>query len=485
MWPSQKKQPTHNVAPDGERDASLCSCLERTARRLSVLKADDPLKRLDDIEEALSHTLNREWTRSATKAAGGAEKLLARIERAQGQFAEVAEGQDRSDDEIQRVLDDIENNMSALFPASASSAVMGLVSSSYLYGRNELLQGQFGFSPVWRMRDSNIDRMMRENTMYWVGSYYDAQLGKEIAGLVKEYVGNRELSRREAGKLLAADLKERFGRSDQYWQGLSAQVVSRASNFGAIETMAEAGIVEYEIVSRRLRNTCQYCLEMDGRIFKVSDGKAMVDSFLSAKNPEEAKTAHPWIVGSDFQDKIFGKSSTWLGKKKFSLPPYHFHCWCSVVARVSTDEASIVIGDDVDKMTATYGKNITGQEWQAKTDNLRGDVYDPARKEEDFETHVTGGPKSFQDRVSDKAGVPSQHKYTLDAKKSVRGADQIFFMTEEGRGSFVAINREGGTITRANGAFVWGHEYVGNDMASRVADLKTRAIEIDRMRAAA
>ena len=472
---------------DGHRHPTAKEMLERTAVRLGIPFAKAaPTTVLDNFEEDMARKLKKEWREHAETAAGGSEELLLTLASMEERLGTATDPVTPKDD-AQRILDGIDEEMSLLFPAAARGTVGGMIVNAYLHGRTYVRDSEgnrVSFSPTFTTRDRRAEAVLSANTMHWVRNYYDSNLRSTITKTVNDVVVEQGLSRKEAGPALKEALDKEFGdkfnESDLYWEGVAGGVITRAASFGAIATMEEAGYTEYTVISRRLKNTCPYCLEMDGRIFKVQDASKMMNKWLDADNPEQAKGAHPWI-SNDHRKTMFGKSSGWMKGKKYLLPPFHFHCWCTIV--VNTVEGSInpSSGADVDPQTRRYDKNLSDEEWYNKSNNLHGDRFAPERLSKDWEEFGKGGPKAFTDQFLDKAGAPSHNKYARAARESILDPNNdVFFRAENNRGVFIFLNRGTGTLTKANGSFVWEYQRVGN-ISETFKELRETALSFGKV----
>lgn len=80
-------------------------------------------------------------------------------------------------------------------------------------------------------------------------------------------------------------------------------------------------------------HNCPICSHMDGKIFKVSDGRSHINRVQGAANPEDVKRIHPWIGTKNMKaiSKVPGRQSATEGtrglvNRGFALPPYHLRC---------------------------------------------------------------------------------------------------------------------------------------------------------------
>lgn len=446
------------------------SLIKRLATRMNITKADF-YSTLDNLEGDLVDTLRTKWRRTTNMTPGQIEAILGNFEGLSSDvIALIDDTVDKED--VERLLERIRERVATAFPAAVLPDVEKSIALAYAHGRTKVPGANLP-RLVMGGPDRAIQRAMATNEMYWVRNHYDRKLGKQIRDIVDETVFGKGLGRKEAGQALSEALKEPLGQSESYWGLVGSSVITRAGVYGSINTFAEANIEKYQIISMRLRNTCEFCLEMDGRVFLVKDALKRVSAYQKAKTPEEAKAADPWL-DSATQKKMFGRPSSFFSRRKNELPQYHGHCQC-VIGLVS-DPIPIAPGAEMDSETAKYAKNLTPEEWGSKATNLSPSRYDPGRLSEDWAEN--SGAENWADKFIDKAGDRNVNLYAGDARTAAAGASDLFFKVEDGNPSFIFVNRERGTLTRGNGSFVWGHESI-SDLQKRLDELDRTAIRIN------
>lgn len=110
-------------------------------------------------------------------------------------------------------------------------------------------------------------------------------------------------------------------------------LVSRISAFGFLQEATAQGITRY-MVSEILDSViCPICIEMNGKIFSVSDGLIHMSAILSTDDPEMQRILAPWPDQSKSGvDRISNMNNSTLVENGLLTPPYHPNCRGIVVA---------------------------------------------------------------------------------------------------------------------------------------------------------
>ncbi|NSW82541.1 MAG: minor capsid protein [Syntrophothermus sp.] len=262
------------------------------------------------VEQKLAQVLLEGWNAQAQKAINKGAALLQSFEG------------DIDEKEIKLLLSTIAREMGSGFQAMTQEQVTNLVGTAYILGR-KLVGQQVGIEPKLDLIDERARQWLADHTVFWIGDYYDSQLGENIASTVRQLALEQGLGREEVGRQLKAVLGDQFARSDVYWRGLAATTVGRARNFGGVQSMVEAQVSEYEILAVMDERTSPICRFMNGKVFKVEHAVALRDAVLNAKMPEDIKAIHPWRQVKEVQSWSTEK----LAAGGMALPPYHFHCF--------------------------------------------------------------------------------------------------------------------------------------------------------------
>lgn len=274
------------------------------------------------VEAALEKILIGTWSEQAQKAVKEAAKV---VESFSGPLTQ---------DEVQLIVAAIAKAMGPDFAGLTKEEATQLVGTAYLLGRKVTAQA-VGLRPKLAVIDEAARTILTDHTVFWIGQHYDAALGGEIAGIVRELALESGLGRAEVGKKLKEALGGVFPKSDAYWRGLAATTVTRARALGSVQSLVEAEVEEYEILAMLDERTCELCTHLNGKVFRTEHAVALRDALLEAKTPEDVKSIHPWRTLKEIEDWDEEK----LAEGGHSLPPYHFHCRCTYVAKTFKEVA--------------------------------------------------------------------------------------------------------------------------------------------------
>ncbi len=272
------------------------------------------------IEEKFTAALLDGWNAQAKKAITKAAALVQTF------------GGEIDENEVKLLLGLISREMGPGLVAMTQEQVTNLVGTAYLLGRR-VVGAQLGVEPKLQLIDEQARQWLADHTVFWIGDYYDEQLGQTIAGAVRQLAVEQGLGREEVGRQLQAVLGDTFARSEAYWRGLAATTVDRARNFGGVQTMIEAEVETYEILPVGDERTCPVCMTMAKHTFKLEHAVKLRDAVLNAKKPEDIKTIHPWLP----YDKVKDLDTEGAVKKGLALPPYHYNCRCTYIVSSFSD----------------------------------------------------------------------------------------------------------------------------------------------------
>lgn len=267
------------------------------------------------VEAMLEKLLLESWSAQAQKAIKEAAKV---IESFSGPLTQ---------DEVQLIVAAVAKAMGPDFASLTKEEATRLVGTAYLLGRKVTAQA-IGLKPKLAIIDEAARAILTDHTVFWIGQHYDAALGGEIAGIVRELALESGLGRVEVGRRLKEALGGVFPKSDVYWRGLAATTVTRARALGAVQSLVEAEVEEYEIMAMLDERTCELCTHLNGKVFRTEHAVALRDALLEANTPEDVKRIHPWRTFKEIKDWDEEK----LASGGMSLPPYHLHCRCTYVA---------------------------------------------------------------------------------------------------------------------------------------------------------
>lgn len=188
--------------------------------------------------------------------------------------------------------------------------------------------------------------VMSKQQLWWIGDLWNDHLSRVITATVQREALVRGLGREQVGQIFrgvvngtvpGAFVPDTFrGSTEQYFQMLAGTVRARASAFGALGAIGDAGFTTYRIVAVMDERTSQQCQKMHGRTFKVSDGTRHVERSLAATDPEGLKSVAGWKTPEQI-DQIAGSGDEdsqrrALAAGGLALPPYHARCRTVVMA---------------------------------------------------------------------------------------------------------------------------------------------------------
>lgn len=275
---------------------------------------DDKLKKVVNMEKKLVRHLLSQWDEQGKKAVKKAAEIL-------GLEGEITEP------ELQAILNAIAHEMGPGLQAQVQEQVTDILNSAYILGK-EITGKQVGIKPTLSLIDFQAREWLAQDALFWIGDYYDKNLGATISEMTRHLAIEQGLGRKEVGRQLKAALGDQFAQSSEvYWRGLAATAITRARSFGGVQAMVEAQVDTYEILPVGDERTCPTCMEMAKHTFKVEHAVKLRDAVLNAKRPEDIKSIHPWLPFKEVQ----GLTTAQAARKGLALPPYHFHCRCTYV----------------------------------------------------------------------------------------------------------------------------------------------------------
>lgn len=187
--------------------------------------------------------------------------------------------------------------------------------------------------------DERAKNWLARDMVYWIGQFYNDHIKEAVTKTVIQYAIEEGQNAWTTGQRIKdvlagtyeippAYLPKSYIRAEAYWQGLAANATTRATVFGGVEPMVQAGVIEYEILTAGDERVCQICRPMHGRKFSIEQAVRLRDRVLGAKTPGDIKNIHQWPKVNEVADW----DNDTLAAHGMNLPPFHFHCRCDVVA---------------------------------------------------------------------------------------------------------------------------------------------------------
>ena len=396
---------------------------------------------VERLERRLKETLGRQWNEQVKKA----------IETALEQLRQL--GDPLTPEKIDMVMKSLEYHLGPTMAASTAEKVAALVAAAYMHGREEFAR-ELNIEVSLNQVDERAKELLTQHTIYWAGNYYSEQLDEAIAGTVRELAIEQGLGREEVGKALKEMLGEQFkGRSDAYWRGLAANAITRARNMGAIESMVEAEITEYEVLAVMDERTSAICREMNGRIIKVEQAVRLRNALLDAKSPEDVKKIAPWLKLEDIRGKPTGTLPVGM-----AFPPYHFHCRSTVVPRVTVKRESVtIVPEDV---PVEYERQMVSRAQKEVCDYLESLIPFERTNRLNALTHTTWPERKARGHLKHtELGITDHEVLIEQARKVVQRPDRVMIFFGK------------------NGHLQYAFAKGGNDWRIAVVDADTQQIK--------
>ena len=256
--------------------------------------------------------------------------------------------------------------------------VSDVVRAAYVEDRKRILlraahlnPGSFEAPSLTSIDDAAV-QTLSDHQAYWIGNSYSRALSDRIAEVSKIMV-TQGVSSRVAGTKLGEILRAEFGLDSriasgseamssilgtsveipsgwtgtaaQYLDALAANTVTVGRTIGATHGLRESGSELLEIVAQLGPNCCEFCVWMDGKIFRVSDAVDLADQLVKTTNPEDVRRVQPWIhlgrflkesgLGLGDKGPVSTEKTRTLVRYGKQLPPFHILCHCT--AEIAAD----------------------------------------------------------------------------------------------------------------------------------------------------
>lgn len=300
-----------------------------------------PIRKIDDgiatVERAIGDLMIKSWdqaTRNAVKQAA------ATINQGTGPVTQ---------EDVQMVVETLAEELGPGLEALTPKQVTELVGASYTLGKKGVMT-EIGARATLKLEDVRSQNILKKHHTFWIGDYYNSQLGKEVADIARDIGLKQGLGRVEVGKRLQAALGQQFDKSESYWRLLGAASVHRARNLGGVQGLIDGGVKEYEIMAVMDERTSDICRAMDGRVFTVGDASKLKSAIMNASHPDDIKDISPWHTAratpGGYEIKASG-SQQWVNinnlnhsqmvNRGLALPPYHGFCRTTYIVRTFQD----------------------------------------------------------------------------------------------------------------------------------------------------
>lgn len=233
--------------------------------------------------------------------------------------------------EAQIVLKDIGVAVVDRFKPPVEKVLPGLMRKSYKEPRDKTLK-KLRVKLAWDQVDDGAVEWLTEHHLYWVGGYYDKEVSGALAQVMEDGL-SQGLGRVDVGKSLKTFFDDYPGlanKPDSYWRGFAANGMNRSRGFGLLRGYEAAEITVLVVKAVMDERTSEICKRMNGVEIPITKATKQRDEMMAAEDPEDVKAIAPWPKLTAIQ----GASDAAVLAQGVAMPPYHFHCRTTVVAKM-------------------------------------------------------------------------------------------------------------------------------------------------------
>ena len=277
-----------------------------------ILRVDDPLR---DVEEQLVEVFLEAIQSRNPEAIRRARELLEA-----GALDDAVTGTD-----LTGLLDELQPVYEKGWLDDVGRSVVSGVDVAYTLGREALLRPLL-LQPSWNLVDDNARDALRADSLYWVGNFWNADLGGRIAAVIQREVIEKGFSRRDAARQLGGMFEE-LGKSRAYWNVVAAAATVRSRSFGTIESFVQANVETFTFLAVMDARTSRQCAHLHGRTFQVTRAVEVRNAFLLADNPDQGKAIMPWRPPTELE----AMDTKALEAAGAFIPPLHGNCRSQLV----------------------------------------------------------------------------------------------------------------------------------------------------------
>ena len=361
-------------------------------------------------------------------------------------------------------LEYIEKRISEALGTSYAEAVkkplISIHEAAYKMGMKEVVSAA-GASFMWNLPDIKSLKILEENTLFWIGSYYDDNLQEGFKAVLQDYFKGG-YNRRDLKELFKVHFRDLVKKPDSYWDLLADHTSTKIREIGRVSGYEQAGINYVQFRAHLDDRTTAICRSMHGRIIPVSSMRRQVDNYFKAcatRNKDKIKKAWPWVGES----KAKGTTKQMI-RRNVSLPPLHARCRSTTVAYFGEVDASLVYGPQMKKKNRNVVNQWTANEHYNFADDMKFMADDLPYNKADFKHDVI---KSQIIKHADRDMGISAEKYLEIARDTIGSPDRIFCHVFKGevQYSFVSMKNKLVAVVDRNGmirsAFYHGHKPQG------------------------
>ena len=186
----------------------------------------------------------------------------------------------------------------SLIPAKIEGSVEGFARDVVGAGRESARGAGASIAVDFNATDEKIIDFLTSSNSLYISDEHGRRIndmGEKartiIADGVSEGLGREEISSR----LRAAATSAASGRSEFYWEVLSAAFVSRGRSLAQMSAYEEAGIEKYQLEAVLDEATTDYCRSVHGLEFSVKTGLSNFERIAELDDAAQIKETSPWV----------------------------------------------------------------------------------------------------------------------------------------------------------------------------------------------
>jgi len=299
-----------------------------------------------------------------------------------------------------------------------------------------------------------------------IGDHYPKNLKPSVSKIIKESVVDKGLNKAQAGEFLKNNLTKKLGGNlavppsvkaqgqkaiNAYFKNLSATNVTMAQNYGQLNYMHQAGIKSYIWRSVIDKVTSTICLQMNGRVFEVSQAMTHMNKILESDSVESLKEIAPFKRNlSEFklrqgQKLNDAKVSESLIKAGVSMPPIHLSCYDSVT-EVYTEKGFVMFSDvNVGDKCLSLNPETKNLEWVESINVIKkhhkGEMLYLTNNQHSLDLLVTPDHKMFYYKRVDNGKKGRSLKYYFEDIKQFQesGSEVKLYLSSNWKGEDVEM----------------------------------------------
>jgi SPP1 gp7 family putative phage head morphogenesis protein len=245
--------------------------------------------------------------------------------------------------ELRAVLDEAERILGPELAAELEPATRRYLERAFKAGQAVRGVGRAVQTLFDKPRQEAVDWLVRHDR-FWIGKVFPEQVRDSFRDAIvqglDEGLGRKAIGRRLRDLMVGTE--EVPGKVELY-NRVAAASVNRASNWGGMFSLEEAGVEEYEFRAVMDQRTSRICRELNGRVFSVPRVMNVVRQALD-EPPSAIESIAPWptfdanrndffIQTGDRRSYLGGQSEEWLADHGVALPPLHGNCRSVIVLR--------------------------------------------------------------------------------------------------------------------------------------------------------